>query len=123
MNIALLQDTYWTPQLNNYITSEWGEVAILFNNTFEFEVKSTKIDINGNYLFLEVELSGILTVILGSIYGPNNDNPDFYHGLDALLKEFENPNVIMGGDWNFTLNQEIDNLHYKKTTILMHLIP
>ena len=127
VDIALLQDTHWTPKLSNYITAEWGYrayfasyksnargVAILLNNTFEFEVKETKADINGNYLFLEMELPGIITLIMGSIYGPNSDCPEFHQDIDKMLKEFENPNVIMAGDWNFTLNQELDNLHYKK---------
>ena len=126
VDIALLQDTHWTPQLSNYITSEWGYrayfasyksnargVAILLNNTFEFEVKDTKSDIYGNYIFIEMELPGIITLIIGSIYGPNSDCPEFYHGIEAILNDFENPNVIMAGDWNFTLNQELDNLHYK----------
>ena len=121
----MLQDTHWSPELNNYIASEWGfraffsyyktnsrGVAILLNNTFEFEITNQINDINGNFLILELNLPGILSIIIGNVYGPNSDSPNFYTKLNNILNDLENPNMIIAGDWNLTLNQEMDNLNY-----------
>ena len=119
VDIAMLQDTHWSPELNNYISSEWGfraffssyksnsrGVAILLDNTFEFEITNQINDINGNFLILELTLPGILSLIIGNVYGPNSDSPNFYTKLNNILNDLENPNMIIAGDWNLTLNQE-----------------
>ena len=49
---------------------------------------------------------------LVNLYGPNNDNPQFYENLIKIISEFENENVIKCGDWNFVINPEIDSFNY-----------
>ena len=125
VDILFLQDTHWTPELDNYIISEWGYkaylatyksnsrgVAIFINNTFECEISKISRDIYGNYLLLEIILLGIVTIVIGLIFGPNTDSPTFYQNLFKELEEFENPNTILVGDWNLTLNFDLDNLNY-----------
>jgi hypothetical protein len=41
-------------------------------------------DINGNYLVLDINVDKI-NFTLVSIYGPNDDNPQFYENNVALL--------------------------------------
>ena len=78
--------------------------AILFNNTFEFAAKNKIIDKNGNYCITEIELPGKLSIVLCCVYGPNIDNPSFYQKIEEEIQSFNNPIVIMGGDWNATMN-------------------
>ena len=74
-------------------------VMILLNNYFEQKVKKVKTDRNGNYIILDTEIQG-KDITLANIYGPNEDNPNFYENLIQNISDFENENVIVCGDWN-----------------------
>ena len=50
---------------------------VLLNNNFEQKVKTDK---NGNYIILDMEIQG-REISLASIYGLNEDNPNFYETL------------------------------------------
>ena len=84
---------------------------ILMNNNFEQRVTKVKIDMNGNYIILNMELQG-KELILVNLYGPNEDNPQFYKNIFKIISEFENENVIMCGDWNLVLEPEKDCRNY-----------
>ena len=53
---------------------------ILLNNNFDQKVESIKTDPNGNYIILNMTIQG-KKVTLVNIYGPNEDNPQFYRNL------------------------------------------
>ena len=93
-------------------TTQSRGTAILFKNSFEFEILKSTFDKRGNYTLCEISLHNGFSLILGSIYGPNKDNPAFIHTLSDLLEEFNNPNILLGGDWNCNRSFEIDNLKY-----------
>ena len=125
-DIALLQDTHWDTLLQLKSQEEWGYkligspystqsrgTAIIFNDSFEFEIGDSKIDEGGNFTLLELTLHTGLTIIIGSIYAPNQDNPHFIKNLQSCIEEFENPNILLGGDWNSTRNFQLDNINYK----------
>ena len=84
----------------------------MFRNFFEFNLGAKHIDPLGNYCISEVNMIDSLSIAIGSIYCPNQDNPNFIPKLDELIQEFENPNVILGGDWNTTRDFSLDNLNY-----------
>ena len=44
-------------------------------------------------------------IILANVYGPNQDNPQFYRTLFQKSSEYDNKQIIMCGDWNFVLNR------------------
>ena len=124
-DILLLQDIHWDNELLLRVKEEWGYkmicstyttqargTAILFNNSFEFVIGETKRDPGGNFTLAEINLSNNISIVLGSIYGPNQDNPTFYTNLDSILSQFENPNIILGGDWNSTRVFAQDNKNY-----------
>ena len=56
-----------------------------------------------NYLLLRAIINGC-TVILGSIYGPNETNPGFYNRLQASIRNLGDFPCLLGGDWNATLS-------------------
>ena len=42
------------------------------------------------------------------VYGPNQDNPQFYNTLVQKISEFENDEILMCGDWNFVIDPDRD---------------
>jgi exonuclease III len=45
---------------------------------------------------------GNATLTVGSIYGPNNDDENFFDQINAVISRFNSDFVIIGGDWNAT---------------------
>ena len=81
-------------------------VAILFKPTFNFKV-DTIYNKDGRILILKVLLNEKELIIV-NIYGPNEDNVDFYQHLFSKLEDEECSNMIIGGDYNLVLNLKID---------------
>ena len=84
---------------------------VLMNNNFEQKEKKNKTDKNGDYIILDMVVQD-KEFTLVNLYGPNNDNSQFYENLIKKNSEFENENVIICGDWNFVINPEIDSFNY-----------
>ncbi len=77
-------------------------VGILYKKSLNFTISETEKDpASDNFILVRANVSG-QTVILGSVYGPNNRNDDFFVLLcEAIHRLGEHPTVI-GGDWNAT---------------------
>ena len=115
-----------------YVKSEWGYqvymspfrsnrsgVMILLNNNFDQQIENIKTDANGNYIILNMTIQG-KKVTLVNIYGPNEDNPQFYRNLKEKYSEFDNELLIICGDWNFVQNPEMT---ITTICILITLVP
>jgi len=98
-SIYLLQDTHFSPSMEQCIKNEWGYdslfasfntnsrgVAILFKNNFEYKLIKVVKDINGNWIFAHVKINDKDFLIV-SVYGPNDDNPIFYVDLEECVKK------------------------------------
>ena len=110
--------------MESYVKHEWGHmlylrgknsnsrgVMVLFNNNFEYEVGRVFRDTDGNYIILEVTIQG-KKIILVNIYGPNDDKPQFYKEIKQKILTLENEQVILCGDWNLVLDQDMDTENY-----------
>ncbi|KAK3084078.1 hypothetical protein FSP39_007782 [Pinctada imbricata] len=53
------------------------------------------------------------TFLLINIYGPNNDNPDFYRKIRDLINNANTDFVILAGDFNLVIDPEKDYYNYK----------
>ena len=95
---------------SSYTTMSRGTMVLL-NNNFEQKVKKVKTDKNGNFIIVDMEIQG-REISLASIYGPNEDNLNFYETLLRNIADFENENVIVCGDWNLVLDTEKDCFNY-----------
>ena len=70
---------------------------ISMNNNFEYKVERVKTDKDGNNIILDVNIQG-KRITLVTLYGPNQDNPNFYTYIKQKVSKFENDLVIMCGD-------------------------
>ena len=125
-DIVLLQDTHLTIEKIPFFNSLWkgktyhscfthnsrGTSILIDRNLqhdilFEFNCK------NGNYVIIGCKI-GSDTYVLGSIYGPNKDEPDFYKEIGDLLDSVDCDHIILGGDFNFVMNPEKDCFGYTR---------
>ncbi|KAL9983067.1 hypothetical protein ACROYT_G005195 [Oculina patagonica] len=120
------KETYSTKDIENQWKSQWrGDfffahgsphsrgVAILIRNTFDFELKSVKSDEEGRFLLLEVIIQDVPFLLL-NIYAPNTttQQSQFFEKLSDLIEEdhFKECKILLGGDFNVTLNPSLDGL-------------
>ena len=72
-------------------------------------------DENGCYIALDIEI-GKNRISLINIYGPSSgDDPAFIDKIEKILLEFNNSKTIIAGDWNCTLDFELDNKNYSSS--------
>ena len=125
-DIIFMQDTHLTPEKIPYFDSLWKGSAyhccythnsrgttILINRNVGHEVLFEVRCNEGNYMIIGCRI-GTDTYVMGSIYGPNRDNPDFYQKLDECLDNTDCDHVIIGGDFNFVLDAEKDCYGYAR---------
>ena len=92
-------------------------VAILVRNELDFDITDTVQDQDENVIFIAGTHSGT-KLILGSVYGPNDNNKNFFEFIEATLARFSEHRVCLGGDWNTTVssapvdaNPDVFNMH------------
>ena len=128
-DILVLSDTRISKDIENLVKSEWGGkcyfssfssqargCAIFFHKNFVAEIIEESVfrHHSGNFLALNFKFENF-TITLSCIYGPNEDNPDFYK--DVVFKETEKLQAtseftILAGDWNVSLSHELDTFGY-----------
>ena len=117
-----LQETYSEPHEGNIWSSKWGGViffshgtfrskgvCILMNPSFNFTFENSHKDPNERIVSVDVNLNAS-KFTLCNIYVPNEQRQqeEFLHNLNTyLMYNTDIENVIVGGDWNITL-QAID---------------
>ena len=77
------------------------------NNDFEFNVHNDIIDDTGFFIALDLTIENQRLSLI-SIYGPNEDNPEFYGKITKIIDNLENKHVIFVGDFNLVLKPELD---------------
>jgi exonuclease III len=94
---------------HNSVTNSRG-TAVLISRKLKHDVVDIYNDNDGNALLIKIT-TGNTTVTIGSIYGPNNDDLDFYDRLDTAIKTHNSDFTIIGGDWNTTLDPRHNNIN------------
>jgi exonuclease III len=83
-------------------------VSIALNKRLGAVIINSLADRTGNILALKIELSTApCKIVLVSIYGPNDNNREFYAELNRILDEMTEGNdseteILISGDWNST---------------------
>jgi exonuclease III len=105
-----IEDLFWVTRNGNYVTyfnssrSARG-VGIAIRRKISHKILQIRRDeAEENYILLDVEIKG-KKLTLGCVYGPNENNVNFYRKLKRDVNEMVNP-VIIGGDFNTILDQD-----------------
>jgi exonuclease III len=88
--------------IHNSKSSSRG-VGILLKNTLLYTIHSTVQDYDDNYVLLDISIDNY-RLILGSVYGPNRDDLEFFDNLKLDIRNLNQKSIILGGDWNATLD-------------------
>lgn len=116
-NIVLLQETHFrsdnTPKLSNAYfptalhatnpKTKTKGVSILIAKNCPFTITDSITDPDGRYLFLKGSIHN-KTVTLANIYAPNKHQVPFFRSITEALTTFQEGTLILGGDFNVTLN-------------------
>ena len=119
-DIIMLQEVHGCHKTNNLWQSEWGfkiffangmsnarGVAILLNKkTGKLNFDVTR-DINGHFIVLKFKMNDCNYTVI-NVYAPNTDSPEFFQDIQKYIANQESDLVIWGGDFNVTLNTNID---------------
>jgi len=84
-------------------TNESRGVAIAIKSRITHEIIESFKTVDENLILLKIKINGILCT-LGAIYGPNENNVNFYLNLKEKIREWGLPYVV-GGDFNTILDQ------------------
>ena len=97
-DVVFLQDTHLTTNKIQFFESLWkGKTyhscysnnsrgtSILIDRNVQHTILFEYLCDRGNYVIVGCRI-GQETFVLGSIYGPNKDEPNFYEQIDELLK-------------------------------------
>jgi exonuclease III len=81
-------------------------VGVAIKRSISHEIKGTILDrVDENYILLDMIIKG-KKVVLGSVYGPNGNNVNFYEKLKRDIERLGQP-FIIGGDFNTILCNEL----------------
>ena len=89
-------------------TSNSAGVAILTKPGSPIKIERTYPDREGRYIVCTAKYENT-NFTLANIYAPNQDCPLFFKHVFKLVDKNVNENVIIGGDFNLTLNEKIDH--------------
>lgn len=121
-DIVLLQETHLskmstdvhlTPQFPHVYLSCFNSkqrgVAIMIKKHVSFIHKDTIKDQEGRFIIIRVTIEN-RDYCICSVYGPNIDDPVFFHSLFTSLSLHSDAIQIIGGDLNLVCDPEMDRL-------------
>ena len=108
-DIVFLQETHSSQKDEILWKQQWGEkawfashrsnsrgVAILIRNRLSLDLKSVYSDISGRYMIISANIND-LPLILVNVYGPNNDEPNFFLELFNKVDQYEYTSILCRG--------------------------
>lgn len=119
-NIILLQETHSAQEDERVWSNEWGSriyfahgtryssgVAIMFSKNFPVIIDTIKLDGDGRFMVAELSVCDY-RFIIGNVYGPNEDRPEFFVNFFKVLESRHNDSLMLGGDFNTSINEDKD---------------
>ena len=86
-------------------------VEVIIKNNFEYSIKNVTKDNIGNFLLVDLQLSGFSLKII-NIHAPNDDNPQFFDKVRKYVEESSESNAIVCGDLNLVLYPKLGSNNY-----------
>lgn len=125
-DIMFLQETHLKNDSHNRLRTRWIKdvyhttfstksrgTAILMRKGIPFTHNKTIADKEGRYLVVIGEIYNI-SLTLVNLYASNIDNPSFFKKVFALIPDISQTNLIIGGDFNTTLDPYLDRSSTKR---------
>jgi exonuclease III len=106
-----LEEWGYIGKFSSYSSRSRG-IVVVFKNSFEFKINSEILDTDGNFVILDITIQDYRLTLV-AIYGPNEDNPDFFQLLQSKICLYQNTSVIVVGDWNVVQNYDKDTFNYQ----------
>ena len=114
--ICFLQELHCEGKTYNLWQKQWGNdaffsgssknsmgVGILLNSNFTYKVVEYKNIIDGRLQSLKLVINDKEYTFL-NVYGPNNDNVDFFNTLEKYVIDNNSDTFIIGGDFNTVID-------------------
>lgn len=102
-----LTNTQLTQIYSASYNSKKRGVAILINKNITVINQSTICDPEGRYVIVNITFNNkILTI--ANIYGPNTDDPQFFHNFFSSIANVPQSAIIIGGDFNTVIDPTQD---------------
>ena len=79
----------------------------MFRPRVEYSIKKLARDLDGQVIVVDLEVEESI-VTIANIYALNDDNPEFYLNAFSMINKFEQPHIIVGGDFNLCFNVDLD---------------
>lgn len=121
LDLILLQETHSSVEDEKKWKSEWGGkmwfchgssqskgVAVLLNNKSPLQVLQVSQALEGRFIMIDVKV-GETEFLVANLYAPNEDNADFFVRAFEMIEHKDNPNMMVVGDFNTTLNPNLDS--------------
>ena len=95
----------------NSLNSFSRGVCILVKKSFPLNIIGVEKSNDGNLICVKCDYDK-KEIALISIYGPNSDSPSFFTNTFDIICNSNMAHTIIGGDYNVTLNHQLDNEGY-----------
>ena len=83
--------------------------ATIESRKVNFTVNNTVIDPEGRFLIVNLSIQN-MNLCIASTYGPNVDDPSFFHSFFTSLSDHSDNTLIIGGDFNMVSDSGVDRL-------------
>lgn len=102
----------WVGQVfhSSYANKKHG-VAILVHKKLNLTVSKEHKDSDGRVICLEAVINGV-KVNLCNIYGPNQEDADFFHYINKMIGDISTSKSIIAGDYNQVVDGVLDKTTY-----------
>ena len=140
IDIMFMQETHsseksvfmWESEVGGRIISSHGEtnargVIILISKRLQRKIKIDKTtkDTEGRWIITDITVDS-KSYTLVNVYGPNEDDPEYFKKIIYELRNHECTNIVMGGDFNMVMDSDIDSVnrnpsHQRAREVLLQL--
>lgn len=88
-----------------------GGVAVLFSNSLKVKILNSCEFVKGRGLMVKADIEGSIYCFI-NVYAPNigTERIDFFNNIKKSLEQSDCDYFILGGDWNCTVDFNIDRL-------------
>jgi exonuclease III len=120
VDLICIQEAHCEKETKNTWEKEWGStihasygtgnsrgVCILTNKNSNIGTELISSDEEGRYVIIKATI-GENTIKIAGYYGPNKDDPTTINKVLTIIEDIEADHTILMGDFNFTMNTEID---------------